>query len=503
MHLLDPTDLDAAGTLRELETAVLRRRRVEVEDLLLVLHWADLHGTDPRDDPTTLEGITGKLFPGGERLARVGGPGTPRVRELSLCELGVAREVSPTAATSVVADALDLRHRLPLVWDRVKALQVEVWVARKCAALTRELSSAAVGEVDAVLARAIGTEAPGRVLDLCRAKAIEADPETHDARVAAEARRRHVTLTRTDEAGLRTVIARVRAGDAHWVDATIARVAEILSQQPDRRTKSIDELRADAFGWLARPAELLQLLLEHTTPDTERPEDEEPAAAPARPLAFPADLLDALRSADLTALRPRAVLYVHLHEAAIEGAAKSARGVARVEGLGPHTVARLRELLGHAAVTVRGVCNLGEQTSTVAYEHPASAVEKVHLLRYGDRFPHGSRVSRLLDLDHPVPYSRAGPPGQSGVTTSSHTAQPLSRRPHRAKTHLRYGCTPLGEGRMLWTTPHGLHRIVDAAGTRVIDDNEARDWTSTDSLTRAITCLYHKHLTGQLQARPA
>ena len=58
------------------------------------------------------------------------------------------------------------------------------------------------------------------------------------------------------------MIARISAGDAVWVDATVSRVAEILTaQQPDL---SRDQARAKAFGWLARPADLLRLLLEHT-----------------------------------------------------------------------------------------------------------------------------------------------------------------------------------------------------------------------------------------------
>ena len=57
-----------------------------------------------------------------------------------------------------------------------------------------------------------------------------------------------------------------------------------------------------------------------------------------RALAFPADLLDALRSTDLTRLAPKCVLYVHLHESVLRGA----DGVARVEGLGAFTLAQLR-----------------------------------------------------------------------------------------------------------------------------------------------------------------
>ena len=53
-------------------------------------------------------------------------------------------------------------------------------------------------------------ESGGRVLAVAEAKIIEADPELHQQRVEAERRKRYVSSSRTDEFGLRTVIARVR-----------------------------------------------------------------------------------------------------------------------------------------------------------------------------------------------------------------------------------------------------------------------------------------------------
>ena len=51
------------------------------------------------------------------------------------------------------------------------------------------------------------------------------------ARAAGRGRapRRYVSSSRTDEFGLRTVIARCEAGDAVWIEATLARVAEIIA----------------------------------------------------------------------------------------------------------------------------------------------------------------------------------------------------------------------------------------------------------------------------------
>ena len=263
LHPID--ELDAGATLAALEEGVRHRRSVEVEDLLLVAHWADLHASDPRLDPRPTPGLPRP--PGGDRLERVGGEGTPRVRELSLCELGVARGVHTLAARAAVADVLDLRHRLPHIWALVRDLEAEPWVARKVASLSRRLSADVVHLVDEAVAAAIAGETPGRVIAIAEAKVIEADRAAYDERRRQEQRRRHVSLTRTDATGLRDVIARVTAGDAAWVDATLTRVAEILASRPEHDGASRDLLRSLAFGWLARPAELLTLLLEsHDVP---------------------------------------------------------------------------------------------------------------------------------------------------------------------------------------------------------------------------------------------
>jgi hypothetical protein len=86
------------------------------------------------------------------------------------------------------------------------------------------------------VAEALAGEAPGRVLEICEAKVIEADPAAHAERVERQRRRRYVGLSRTDEFGLRHVIARVQAGDAVWIDAMVERVGDLIADQhPEAR----------------------------------------------------------------------------------------------------------------------------------------------------------------------------------------------------------------------------------------------------------------------------
>ncbi|WP_460766029.1 hypothetical protein [Mariniluteicoccus flavus] len=44
-----------------------------------------------------------------------GGPGTPGVAEFLALELGPALHLSPESAHTLIADVLNLRHRLPIL----------------------------------------------------------------------------------------------------------------------------------------------------------------------------------------------------------------------------------------------------------------------------------------------------------------------------------------------------------------------------------------------------
>ena len=467
----DLLDLGPEQLLAESSAAVRERRAAEVRDLEVLAQWAAVHSTDPTVGP---EGHLARRI--GNVLVSTGGDGTPEVQDFCLGEIALARGTGVTATVNALADVMDLMHRLPLTWKVCQRSEAEIFIARRVAKLSRHLSLGPVGLVDAAVARIIARESGGRVLAVAEAKIIEADPELHQQRWEEERRRRYVSLSRTDEAGLRTVIARVEAGDAVWVEATVTRVGEIIApQHPDLKA---DEIRSVAFCMLARPAELLALLLEHTEKDgSRRARPAEDGSRQARPrekvflnraVAFPAELLDALRSADLTRLAPRCVLHLHLHESVARGA----DGVARVEALGAFTLAQLRCLLGGAQVKVQPVIDLSDRVRTTAYEHPESLKERVHLVTDGDYWPFATSTSRQVDYDHPTPYvdpGDGGPPGQTGT----HNSGPLGRRHHRWKTHAGYRSRQAGQGRYVWITPHGLTFLVDHSGTRRIGRAEA------------------------------
>ncbi|MGI8522388.1 MAG: hypothetical protein ACR2K3_03620 [Nocardioides sp.] len=451
LEVQDLAELPPAELLDLAEQAVRNRRSSEVADLRVVAAWAAVHSTDPRRDPGS-----GRRVWAEDQLVHLGGEGTPGVREFCIGDLAAARQVHPIGCEHAIADVLDLQHRLPLTWARVEALECEPWLARRVTRMSRRLSAASVGIVDLAVAEAIAGESPGRVLKICEAKVIEADPATHAAKVEAERRRRYVALSRVDEHGLRQVIARVNAGDAVWIDAMVDRIADLLApRHPEETTK--DELRSIAFGWLARPAEVLQLLLEAQQPS-------EPEVS--RATAFPADLLTALREVDPERLRPRVELFVHLTDLAVAGLVPP---VARVEGIGP--LLADHHLFAGCRVRVTPVVDLNDRVDVNCYEHPVGVARRVRLTTPGDYFPYANAVPGMagqVDLDHPTPYDRDGPPGQTGT----HNCGPLGRRHHRWKTHAGYLSRQCGRGRYVWRTPYGRHYLVDHTGTQRIDPEQ-------------------------------
>ena len=175
------SELDATALLAAASGAVRDRRLAEVRDLEVLAQWAAVHSTDPTEGP---DGAVARRL--GDVLVHPGGEGTPGVQDFCLGEIALARGTGVTATCNALADVLDLQHRLPLTWAKVRAGEAEVFVARRVAKLSRHLPAERVGVVDAAVARIITSESGGRVLDVAEAKIIEADPALHDERVEAE-----------------------------------------------------------------------------------------------------------------------------------------------------------------------------------------------------------------------------------------------------------------------------------------------------------------------------
>ena len=121
--------------------------------------------------------------------------GRLRCRELCFAELAIARHAGAIATENEVAAILDLKYRMPRLWQAVLDLRIEGWVARKVAKDARRLSKDRVQLVDIAVAGA-ADESPGRLLAIAEAKIIEADPDLHRAKVEEDAKSTRVWLSK-------------------------------------------------------------------------------------------------------------------------------------------------------------------------------------------------------------------------------------------------------------------------------------------------------------------
>ena len=118
-------DLDDTALLEAASEVERRDREVQLTKLRIAYEWCVRH-------PATVETGTATWgdagLPGvGDCDASLGGDGSPAVAAFVAEELGAAMGVSTQAAMSLMADALDLRHRLPHLWAQVEAGAVAPW----------------------------------------------------------------------------------------------------------------------------------------------------------------------------------------------------------------------------------------------------------------------------------------------------------------------------------------------------------------------------------------
>lgn len=455
---LGTTDLTAEQTADALTGARLSLLRVGAQRLSLAAHWADLHGPDGAETRARARRGAVTEVRAFERFTRPGADGTPEVSIFAAPELACYLGITETTAANLIRDALDLRHRHPRLWAAATTGEVEDWRARQVARLTREaeLTLAQARWVDEETVDALTGLPFGRAMVVVEAKVIAADPARAEARRLEAEQRRFVALGRSDSHGQRTLVARTAAGDLARLDAMVAHVADLLGAHDSR---SLDVRRAAALAVLADPARACRLLA-----GADQAEPSESAVEAAT--AF-GRVLEEQGEGSLEQLRPRSVLYVHVSGEAVAGVDVPGDGVARVEGVGPLTLAQVREWLGHDRVVVRPVLDLAGQTPVDAYEIPVRHREAVLARHPFEVFPYGTASSRRCDLDHStrfVPRADGGPPGQ----THPDNLGPLSRRMHRLKTFGGWQhCQPL-PGLYLWRTPTGHWFRVDHGGTHAL-----------------------------------
>lgn len=419
-------------------------RRAEVDLLRAAYRWAVMHSAD-RLDPA------GAALPGRERARRLGGPGVAEVTEFAVATLGARIGRTTYAASQLIADAQDLRHRHPELWSRVEAGEVRSSYARHVTARTRELSKEEAGHVDAAVAESADGRIPWtRFEALVEAKVAAAAPELAKRREEQARRARFAKKLHGEKHGMSSFMVRADVATIEQLDGAITaladRLAAILPDDPAPEHASSDEVPLTVDD---RRVHAVRLLAAGRSNDPD---------------------------ADLRDLMPKVTLHLHAYAGTTTGPVtdldtegRPVEAVARLEGHGLVTESWISRVLGPSCrFTVRPVLDLAGQAPVDAYEIPERHRRAVHLMTPADVFPWGSAIDGpggSLQVDHTVPYvppDEGGPPGQSRIGNYG----PMTTRHHRIKTHGGWDVHQPFPGIYVWRDPYGVHYLVDHTGTR-------------------------------------
>jgi hypothetical protein len=489
-------ELNVVKTLDAVDACHAARLEADAALFELAAHFADLHAGDGLPH----EGRGG--LPGRERAVRIGGEGTPRIAEFAYAELGARMGMGTWTARRYVADALDVRHRLPLIWARIQSREARIGNARMVAARTRHLSMAAAGAVDAAMVEFVDGSLPwGRFLARLDGKVVAADPQVAAAREADRASEQFAKRTRSAEDGTAGFYVRSTLGVIARIDASVALFAEALAALGD--SDDLDQRRVKAMVVLCNPTKAVELLATFAAARSRTsatqlfdPADD-PIEAPtgpdaldrmsafARKVGFAPTHLPAWLTVaaeldpnagpngrrgfrfDWSQLVPSLTMNLHL---SVEDLTNSSGGVVRWEGEGPITHQFVHDYLRplHRYV-IQPVLDLANQAPVDAYEIPDRHRKAVRLITPADIFPYSSNLSADLDCDHTLAYVHARTSAlEKHCASRLGNYGPLGRYHHRIKTHGRWVVRQPFTGVYLWRDPHGQIYLSDCTGTHRI-----------------------------------
>jgi hypothetical protein len=457
------------------ELLALARTRKAAEDqaaadlLKVAARWADLH------PPESIHDAAAFTVPGSEHEEPIAGEGSPLVAEFCVAELGTTLGISTTAAKKLIGHALELRHRLPRLWEQVHAGLVPAWRARAVADTTIHSSPAltaeAAGFVDAQVAAVAGRIGQAQ-LDRLVAETIKrydlatADPAADPEDGWQHVDPRHVTVNKDDVhyAGTMRIEAEVDLADALDLDRAVAHHA--ATQKALGSELSLDARRAKALGDLARTQTALDLAFQDGRVEDDGAEARTSTNADADAGA------DADEQPNLPAAR-EVVIHAHF-DASMSGDATVFGPTGRMEN--GQRLVLLDQIRSWCAdsrtkVTIKPVIDLNTQLTAQGYKIPDRIREQVQLRDRTCVFPRCTRPARGCDIDHVIAYDHdadaEGRP-QPGPTQTDNLAS-LCRFHHRLKTHSAWRYETTAPGVFVWTSPHGHRYRRDHTGTTDLD----------------------------------
>ena len=198
----------AAGVLDAVRETRAARDREDARLLALAVAWAVLH---PAESVEELHEADPWLH--ADRPVVLAGEGTPRVGEFAIADFAGALRLPTESGRDLIADALELCHRLPRLWRRVQAGELPAWRARRIAHATMTLPVEGARFVDDRVAAFAHTVGPATVDRLVEEALVRFDPDTARERAEAAAENRHVTV-RTDQVDSRGTV--YLSGELDW-----------------------------------------------------------------------------------------------------------------------------------------------------------------------------------------------------------------------------------------------------------------------------------------------
>jgi hypothetical protein len=390
----------------------------------------------------------------GTRPIRIGSDGSRLVDEHLPLEVAAAGASSVDAAIWLIRDVVNLHARHPRVWQALQAGQLPLWRARRFAeyAGTLDLSLDQAQAADEAISAAIGRVGWKRLWWLYRAAVTKvAADQVRELAERAAADRYVRTSPVTDDPACSYLAGRLDTGDAVAFSSLLDDLADALSQAGQVGTRQA--LRARAVGILADPQDAIALLEQHSTDRPDKPVASD-TPQPAR------------RRRDR---RPATRVFVHVSASELRSG-----GVARVEGRGPLLVGQLKELTGSAPIRLTPVVHTGgAEVAVDEYEIPKPIRAEVILRDRYEIFPYSSREARQSELDHTDAYRE----GLKRQTRASNLG-PLSKRPHRAKTHGNWRLWQPRPGVFWWRSPRDQLYRVGTDGTTNLTTNDPGNGTS-------------------------
>jgi hypothetical protein len=410
---------DLLTSIRDLDKAADQADR---DRFIAIAAWADRHTTGQlmpdlygtyglADDDALTEAENAWVsrfgMPGADTMLELAGPGAPEVSEFAVIELAAALGRSTDSGRVLVSDAVEARYRLPKIWQRLVDGQVQVWRVRRVTEVTRTLTAEAAAFVDAHLAHVVHTASFATIKRLAAEAAARFDPEAAEMEEVDTAASLHVTLDLSTAWTIGTANGVPLTGlldraDAEELEHAIRTIADQLLAAGS--TDTLDVRRAKALGYLSRGDLTLDLTALDTTDSGGRAATSASEERASRPP---------------TRNSRQVVLHLHLSEAALRG--DEGPGTPEVDPdtgrLGLHlarlenhhqtlTADTVREWLAvpGANIVVKPVIDLTAQIAVDSYEIPDRISQRVKLKRTTCVFPHCTRTSARVDLDHIEEY---------------------------------------------------------------------------------------------------